>query len=265
MRSVLADVREYDPPNRAECFSSSRDLRKNGAGLTVEDLDSYNVKVNGKKIDGSAVLQAGDQVSVGDYIIALQEEVAAGATQITPAPASTGAPEIPRLVMLGPPSPGEEFFLGADMVRIGRGEEQDAWINHRSMSREHAEIFRRDDGFYVRDCGSQNGVRVNGDDIREVRLGRGDIVELGEVRFRYVAPGEHYHFDADMTMQVAALPFEDDKRRSNRRISLMIPAIGLPLALALALTGGEEANQNIAVANQPVAGEQSGGARGSAR
>ena len=236
-------------------------FRKNGVGLTVEDLASYNgVKVNGKRIDGLATLKAGDQVSVGDYIIALQEDVAAtAASGAGAAPASwppvDAAPAVPRLVMQGPPEPGAEFFLGADVIRLGRGEDQDAWINHRSMSREHAEIVRRSDGFYVRDCGSQNGVRVNGEDIREALLARGDIVELGEVRFRYVAPGEHYQFDEDSTMQVSALPFADDERRSNVKISLIILAIGLPLALALALTGGDEANQNIAVANQTVATE----------
>jgi tetratricopeptide (TPR) repeat protein len=47
------------------------------------------------------------------------------------------------------------------------------------------------------DLRSSNGVRVNGEEYRSVHLKRGDVIELGHVRFRYVEPGEVFHFVPD--------------------------------------------------------------------
>ena len=49
-------------------------------------------------------------------------------------------------------------------------------------------------------------VRVNGEDYAEVELRKGDLVELGTVRRRFVGAGEFYQFDADATVQMEALP-----------------------------------------------------------
>ena len=104
--------------------------------------------------------------------------------------ASPGPPA--RLVMITPPAPGAEFALTADRVRIGRAEDLDIWVNHRSISREHAEIQKEPDGgLRLIDLGSANGVRVNAQDVQNALLGAGDVVELGQVRFRFVAAGEH--------------------------------------------------------------------------
>ena len=50
-------------------------------------------------------------------------------------------------------------------------------MNHRSISREHAEFAEVDGALVVRDLKSANGVRVNGEDIEECGLEDGDIIE----------------------------------------------------------------------------------------
>jgi pSer/pThr/pTyr-binding forkhead associated (FHA) protein len=167
----------------------------------LRDLDSYNgVLINGRRVQGESDVTTGDQIQIGDYTILVEEEAAKAA--LTPGaeavdPGVAKRPATPaRLVMLSDPSPGAEFALPADRhAKLGRSEDIDCPINHRSVSREHAEI-KSDNGLYVIcDLDSANGLTVNGQPVREHALEAGDIVELGQVGFRFVAPGEHYFFD----------------------------------------------------------------------
>ena len=134
-------------------------LRKVSGAFHVSDLKSFNgVKINGRRIEAETELKPGDQISIGDYQISLQFEGAEaqdatptaitampeGAsadvpTAIVPSPyRDTGPPA--RLVMLSAPAPGAEFALTQPVVRIGRAEDLEVWVNHRSISREHAKV-----------------------------------------------------------------------------------------------------------------------------
>src|SRR5690606_29820291 len=66
-----------------------------------------------------------------------------------------------------------------------------------SISREHAVFEREADAIVVRDLDSANGVRLNCEDVSEAELRSGDILELGQVRFRFVEEGEAYVYDAE--------------------------------------------------------------------
>lgn len=234
-------------------------LKANGA-FHVHDLGSYNgVRVNGQRIDGSAVLKAGDQVLIGDYLLAVQldepDADSAGtdgaAGQADAATAMLAAPEEPqtpaRLVMLSPPAPGAEFALSRPSTRIGRAEDLDAWINHRSISREHAEVSRDGDEFRIVDLGSANGVRVNGSDVTESPLYPGDTVELGQVRFRFVGVGEDYVFDPHSTVQLEAVPVQAGGRAP---WVAALGIIGLAVVAAVVLASTEDSGQDKSTATQ---------------
>ena len=228
-------------------------LRVNGS-VMVEDLGSYNgVKVNGRKIDGQTTVEAGDQIVIGDYRLALQTEAAqadaqppAGdeassdaATALIAAPAAEPRPPA-RLVMLSPPAPGAEFALSRQVMRFGRAEDLDAWVNHRSISREHAEVRREADEFTIADLGSANGLRVNGRDVSKSAIKPGDMVELGQVRFRFVGAGERYVFQPDAEHELAP-------RGKGSKAPLLAAGAIVLLAVAVAavvvvgggLTGGD--------------------------
>jgi ABC transport system ATP-binding/permease protein len=104
-----------------------------------------------------------------------------------------------RLVVLSSNFAGSEFELSRPQMIIGRTDENDIVVNHRSISRNHAKIVREPDtGRYtVSDLQSSNGVRVNGQDYGKVELRRGDVIDLGHVRMRFVEAGEEYVFSRD--------------------------------------------------------------------
>jgi pSer/pThr/pTyr-binding forkhead associated (FHA) protein len=94
---------------------------------------------------------------------------------------------------------GKEFDLTRPQMIIGRTDENDIVVNHRSISRNHAKVTRDPDtGRYtISDLQSSNGVRVNGQDYGKVELRRGDTVDLGHVRFQFVEPGQDFVFARD--------------------------------------------------------------------
>jgi pSer/pThr/pTyr-binding forkhead associated (FHA) protein len=236
--------------------SHARLLKRNGSYL-VEDLGSYNgVTLNGQRIDARAELAAGDQLGIGDYDLAFQSDVIATANTM-PAPKPKSQPP-PRLVVLGEPAAGAEFSLTKPALRIGRDERLDIWINHKSISHEHAEIQVNDGKVTVFDLESANGMRVNGVDTSRAVLESGDVLELGEVRFRFLPPqGAH---------SLEPLPHEDLDTRSSsssRKPLFVMSVIGLVVVAGAGAvlatvrggprTQGEAESTEVAVAVVPEA------------
>jgi len=104
-----------------------------------------------------------------------------------------------KLVVLSSNFAGKEFELSRPQMIVGRTDENDIVVNHRSISRNHAKLVREPDtGRYtISDLQSSNGVRVNGQDYGKVELRRGDVIDLGHVRLRFVEPGEDFVFSRD--------------------------------------------------------------------
>jgi hypothetical protein len=69
---------------------------------------------------------------------------------------------------------GEMDRVVKDRFVIGRGKHCDFVINSGKVSREHAQIMREDDGFYIEDLGSSNGTWFNKQRIKRRKLEDGD-------------------------------------------------------------------------------------------
>ncbi len=75
----------------------------------------------------------------------------------------------------------ERFPIARPRVTIGRSRESDIFLPDQWLSRNHAAIEERSDGFYVNDLSSKNGTLLNGEPLQEWRRMRpGDIITLGE-------------------------------------------------------------------------------------
>ncbi|MCB9522968.1 MAG: FHA domain-containing protein [Myxococcales bacterium] len=192
----------------------------NSPTVLVEDLDSYNgVRLNGTKISDRATVRPGDLLQIGDYSLAVkadqpvdvvEDAVASAPTELHTLEAETLAePEQGRLVVVSSNLAGEDFPLDRREVILGRTDENDVVINHRSISRNHAKVIVRDGTFTIIDLASSNGVKVNGEAFGTSALVNGDIIELGHVKLRFVAPGDDYVFtpaDIDDVEIEAGLP-----------------------------------------------------------
>ena len=85
-----------------------------------------------------------------------------------------------------PANPAPLVFPPGSGVRftIGRTRECDLCLTDLSVSRMHALLVRRDDGWVLSDLGSHNGTRLNGWLVREpVPVRAGDRVEFGSMAF----------------------------------------------------------------------------------
>ncbi|MCG8420727.1 MAG: FHA domain-containing protein [Proteobacteria bacterium] len=121
------------------------------------------------------------------------------AVPVSPVPEPVVVPDsvYGRLVILSDNFAGREYELNrADMV-IGRTDDNAIVVNHRSISRHHAKIVRENGRYAIIDLQSSNGVRVNGEEYGKVELRRGDVIDLGHVRLRFVEPGEDFVFGRD--------------------------------------------------------------------
>ena len=105
----------------------------------------------------------------------------AGAAADPSAPARLGEPAGAAAAnpapLVFPPGSGVRFT-------IGRTRDCDLCLTDLSVSRMHALLVRREDGWVLSDLGSHNGTRLNGWLVREpVQVRAGDRVEFGSMAF----------------------------------------------------------------------------------
>jgi|JI10StandDraft_1071094.scaffolds.fasta_scaffold20600_7 pSer/pThr/pTyr-binding forkhead associated (FHA) protein len=161
-------------------------------------------------------------------------------TQRAVAPqAMAAAGPVARLVVLSSNFAGREFPLTKTEMVIGRTDDNDVVINHRSISRNHAKVVREPStGRYtIMDLQSSNGVRVNGEDYGKVELRRGDTVDLGHVRFRFVDAGEDFVFGRDA--QIADVPTGKSKSWLFALLGLVVVG-GVVVVVASSGGGGKK-------------------------
>ncbi|MCX7943203.1 MAG: tetratricopeptide repeat protein [Deltaproteobacteria bacterium] len=91
-----------------------------------------------------------------------------------------------RLVLFSGHLPSQEFVLNKTVMKIGRTEENDIVLDHKSISREHAQIIYENNVFKILDMKSANGVLVNGEQYAKTELKNGDIIELGHLKLKFI-------------------------------------------------------------------------------
>jgi FHA domain/zinc-ribbon domain len=82
---------------------------------------------------------------------------------------------------------GESFRPSADRTRIGRSPECEIFLDDVTVSRNHAVLIARPEGFVVEDLGSLNGTFVNRRRIDTAVLKGGDELQIGKYRMTFIA------------------------------------------------------------------------------
>jgi predicted component of type VI protein secretion system len=79
---------------------------------------------------------------------------------------------------------GPNILLDKPIMLFGRHPECDIQIESRKVSRRHCCVAQVSDYLVVRDLGSTNGIRINGNRVLEGRLQGGDELTIGSHRYR---------------------------------------------------------------------------------
>lgn len=86
-----------------------------------------------------------------------------------------------RLVAL---DEGNDIALDRPMVVVGRHPLCDVRLDSLRISRHHCCMIQDKDELVVRDLGSTNGIRINGERVERGRLRTGDELSIAHIRYR---------------------------------------------------------------------------------
>jgi pSer/pThr/pTyr-binding forkhead associated (FHA) protein len=79
---------------------------------------------------------------------------------------------------------GPPFDLAKDLTLVGRNEDCDLRLDHKSVSKLHCILVRTEGLILVRDLGSTNGTRVNGQRVRRAALLPNDNLAIATFRYK---------------------------------------------------------------------------------
>lgn len=92
--------------------------------------------------------------------------------------------DVPMHARLVPADDSVPIDLVKDLTLVGRDEDCDLRLNHKSISKLHCVIVKTDGLLLLRDLGSTNGTRVNGQRIRRAALLPGDTLAIANLKYR---------------------------------------------------------------------------------
>lgn len=86
--------------------------------------------------------------------------------------------------LLVPLAGGPPIEITKDLTLVGRKEDCDFRLNHKSVSKMHCVLVKTDGVLLLRDLGSTNGTRVNGQRVRRAFLWPNDQLCIAGHKFR---------------------------------------------------------------------------------
>jgi pSer/pThr/pTyr-binding forkhead associated (FHA) protein len=125
---------------------------------------------------------------------------------------------------LMPTGGGDNIPLIREKLSIGRRDSCDVCLRFANISSVHAEMNFRDGYWYIRDCNSTNGVKVNGVKVQEKLLHPKDRITIGKRDYfiRYDLPADHVgrldeveedHIMGQSLLERAGLAKPQDKKK----------------------------------------------------
>ncbi len=94
----------------------------------------------------------------------------------------------PKFFTLSEQFRGRIFEITKDEMSIGRVDQRDICIKDPTVSTDHCTIIRRNGSFFVRDNGSTNGTRINGNPLEpgvEQELVNTDVLLVGGIELLF--------------------------------------------------------------------------------
>lgn len=136
-------------------------------------------------------------------------------------------------VRLVPLDGGRSIELAQDLTLVGRQEGCDLLLDHKSVSKIHCVLVKGDGIIFLRDLGSTNGTRVNGQRVRRAALMSDDQLSIAKYGFRIVverdgqpakSPGNYDCTINDMVAPPAQRPNGQHSPAENDDSAVLSPA-----------------------------------------
>jgi pSer/pThr/pTyr-binding forkhead associated (FHA) protein len=93
------------------------------------------------------------------------------------------------LVVRRGPNAGSSYVLDRPAITAGRHPDSDIFLDDITVSRRHAVVDQKADGYLVRDVGSLNGTYVNRERVEEQLLQSGDEIQIGRFILTFLVSG----------------------------------------------------------------------------
>jgi pSer/pThr/pTyr-binding forkhead associated (FHA) protein len=114
---------------------------------------------------------------------------------------------------------GAPIEISKDLMVVGRNQECDVRLDHKSVSKMHCVLVKTDGLLLLRDLGSTNGTRVNGTRVRRAALLPNDQLGIAHYKFRiHLGPDAGEEIDAnERTQHLDAREVADLMRQTRGR------------------------------------------------
>jgi predicted component of type VI protein secretion system len=122
---------------------------------------------------------------------------------------------MPQLIVTMPDGNEVTHDLTDEVITIGRIEDNMIQIEDGSVSSHHAQLTLSGGDYHLKDLGSTNGTRLNGEAFEEGMLQDGDHVRFGHVESRYaseIAAQPRASQELPQQMEAAVLPAAESHR-----------------------------------------------------
>jgi tetratricopeptide (TPR) repeat protein len=185
---TIADEGE-ESTSRQDGEVIKQELKRRG----IEDVDppedlSDPEEEEGALVFGDQPVDSAGPTFVGDLPAA--EEPPDGKTEILPLQEEEpAAPEQIPVLTVETADGSSDVEVVRDRFVIGRAPGSDVVVPDQAISRSHAALEKRSDGWYLIDLGSGNGTILNGERITEAQILDGDVFTVGNADVTFTAPG----------------------------------------------------------------------------
>ncbi len=160
------------------------DIQIKGNQLTLNNLaDDAGLTINGKACNKQSAINVGDQIVIAGMQLILVDPKDERKL-LADVQANSGWAIRPNHSALA----NKIYSINGDTV-VGRAAECDLSFSVAHMSRKHAQLSILNGQLMVKDLESANGTFVNGKQVKEAKLNKGDELRLDTLSFTIIGPG----------------------------------------------------------------------------
>lgn len=178
--------------------------------LTLKNLQPLKpIRVNTVDVIGTCTLKVDDEITVGSIelvVIDPKRESKVGVAETANATQMRAVPTTGWALKANHTALANRVFPLKDTTVIGRSADCDISLAAAHLSRRHAQLQIIDGALFVKDLGSANGTCLNGKQVMEARVKRGDELRFDALTFGVMGPADEMAKTTVRSIPIASTP-----------------------------------------------------------